>query len=64
MPPPMAVRRWQKSAQLYVRPRTGPQYAHLWWPAVAEMQAASAPIAYAAAPCVQRAYSQAAAPWE
>jgi len=45
MLPPMAVRRWQKSPRIYVRPRTGPQYAHLWWPAVAEMQAASAPIA-------------------
>jgi len=31
--------------QIYVRPRTGPQSAHLWWPAVAKLQAASVPIA-------------------
>ena len=43
MPPPMAVRRWHKSRRIYVRPRTGPQSAHLWWPAVAELQAASVP---------------------
>jgi len=43
-PPPMAVRRWQKSRRIYVRPRTGPQSAHLWWPAVAKLQAASVPI--------------------
>ena len=30
---------------VYVRPRTGPQPAHLWWPAVATVQAASVPIA-------------------
>ena len=46
-PPPMAVRRWhivspsirpsasvrgsKKSPRIYVRPRTGPQSAHLWW---------------------------------
>ena len=29
MPPPMAVRRWQKSRRIYVRSRTGPQSAHL-----------------------------------
>ena len=49
MPPSMAVRRWQKSRRIYVRPRTGPQSAHLWWPAVAKLQAASVPIAWAAA---------------
>ena len=60
MPPPMAVRRWhivsppirppwiQKSRRIYVRPRTGPQSAHLWWwPAVAKLQASSVPIAQA-----------------
>jgi len=26
-------------------PRMGPQSAHLWWPAVAKLQAASVPIA-------------------
>ena len=47
----MAVRRWQKSRRrIYVRPRTGPQSAHLWWPAVAKLQAASMPVAQAAAP--------------
>ena len=25
----------QKSRRIYVRPRTGPQSAHLWWPALA-----------------------------
>ena len=44
-PPSMAVRRWQKPRRIYVRPRTGPQSAHLWWPAVAKLQAASVPIA-------------------
>ena len=44
-PPPMAFRRWQKSRRIYVRPRTGPQSAHLWWPAVAKLQAACVPIA-------------------
>ena len=43
----MAVRRWQKSRRIYVRPRTGPLSAHLWWPAVAKLQAASVPIAKA-----------------
>ena len=42
---PTAVRRWQKSRRIYVRPRPGPQSAHLWWPAVAKLQAASVPIA-------------------
>jgi len=42
---PMAVRQWQKSRRIYVRPRPGPQSAHLWWPAVAKLQAASVPIA-------------------
>ena len=40
----------QKSRRIYVRPRTGPQSAHLWWLAVAKLQAASVPITYAAAP--------------
>jgi len=40
----------QKSLWIYVRPWTGPQSAHLWWPAVAKLQAASVPIAEAAAP--------------
>jgi len=34
-----------KSRQIHVRPRTGPQSAHLWWPAVAKLQAASVHIA-------------------
>ena len=39
-------RRWQfDSRRIYVRPRTGPQSAHLWWPAVDKLQAASVPIA-------------------
>jgi len=30
-----APRRWQfDSRRIYVRPRTGPQSTHLWWPAV------------------------------
>ena len=41
---PMAVRRLQKSRRIYVRPWTDPQSAHLWWPAVAKLQAASVPI--------------------
>jgi len=28
------------AADPYVRPRTGPQSAHLWWPAVAKLQRA------------------------
>ena len=40
-------RRWQfDSWRIYVRPRTGPQSTHLWWPAVAKLLAASVPIAY------------------
>ena len=40
-------RRWQfDSRRIYVRPRTYPQSAHLWWPAVAKLQAASVTIAY------------------
>jgi len=34
-----------KSQRIYVRPWTGPQSAHLWWLAVAKLQAASMPIA-------------------
>ena len=45
-PPPTAVRRWQKSRRIYVRPQTGPQSAHLWWPAVAKLQATSVPVAH------------------
>ena len=42
-----APRRWQfDSRRIYVRPRTGPQSAHLWRPAVAKLQAASVPMAY------------------
>ena len=33
----------QKSRLIYVHPRTGPQSAHLWWPAVAKLQAAGVP---------------------
>ena len=33
------------AADLYIRPRTGPRSTHLWWPAVAKLQAASVPIA-------------------
>jgi len=40
----------RKSRRICVRPRTGPQPAHLWWPAVAELRAASVPLAQAAAP--------------
>ena len=40
---PTAVRWRQKSRH------TGPQSAHLWWPVVAKLQAASVPVAYAAA---------------
>jgi len=35
----------QKSRRIHFRPRTGPQSAYIWWPAVAKLQAASAPIA-------------------
>ena len=39
-------RRWQfDSRRINVRPRMGPQSAHLWWPAVAKLLAASVPIA-------------------
>jgi len=48
---PVAVRWWhivsppiKKSQQIYVHPRTGPHSAHLWWPAVAKLQAASCAI--------------------
>ena len=37
----------QKSRRIYVRLRTGPQSAHLWWPALAKLQAASVPIVWA-----------------
>ena len=43
--PPTAVGRWQKSRRIYVRQRTGRKSAHLWWPVVAKLQAASVPIA-------------------
>ena len=35
----------QKSRRIYVRTRTGPQSAHLGYPAVAKLQAASMPMA-------------------
>ena len=35
----------QKSRRIYVRLRTGPQSAHLWWSAVAKLQAISVPTA-------------------
>ena len=36
-----APRRWQvDSRRIYVRPRTGPQSAHLWWPPAAGSQRA------------------------
>ena len=44
-PPPMAVRRWQKSRRIYVRLRTGPQSTHLWWLVVAKLQEASVRVA-------------------
>ena len=34
---------WRR--RIYVRPRTGLQSTHLWWPVVAKLQAASVPIA-------------------
>jgi len=38
---------WQfDSRRIYVRPRTRPQSAHLWWPAVAKLQAASVSIGW------------------
>jgi len=37
-PPPTTVRRRLKSRRICVRPRTGPQSAHLRWPAVAKLQ--------------------------
>jgi len=46
----MAVWLWQKLQRIYICPRMDPQSAHLWWPAVAKLQAASMPIALAAAP--------------
>jgi len=33
------------AVDLRLSARTGPQSAHLWWPAVAKLQAASVPIA-------------------
>jgi len=37
----------QKSRRIYIRPWTGPQSAHLWWPAMTKLQAASVPVACA-----------------
>jgi len=34
----------QKSRRICVRSRTGPQSAHLWWPAVAKLQAVNVPV--------------------
>ena len=62
----MPPRQWQfDSRRIYVRPRTGPQSAHHWWPAVAKLQAASVPLQAASLPigygsCAPRA----AAPWD
>jgi len=47
MPPPADGSSIQKSRRIYVRLRTGPQSAHLWWPALAKLQAASVPIVWA-----------------
>ena len=44
LPPADGSSTWQKLRRIYVRPRTGPQSPHLWWPAVAKLQAASMPI--------------------
>jgi len=44
-PPPADGSSIQKSRRIYVRLRTGQQSAHLWWPVVAKLQAASVPIA-------------------
>ena len=44
-PSPTAVRRWQKSRRIYVRPRTGPLSAQLWSLAMAKLQVDSVPIA-------------------
>jgi len=58
-PPAMAVQQWnivsppirplwiQKLWRIYDRLQTVPQSTHLWWLAVAKLQAASVPIAYA-----------------
>ena len=48
MPPPADGSLIRKSRRIYVRPRTGLQSAHLWWLAVAKLQAARVPIAYSA----------------
>ena len=37
----------QKSRRIYICPQTGPQSAHLWWPAMTKLQAASVPVACA-----------------
>jgi len=39
-PPPADGSLTQTSWQIYIRPQTGPQSAHLWWLAVAKLQAA------------------------
>ena len=49
--PPSDSSSLKKSRRIYVRPRTGPQSAHLWWPAVAKLQAANVPVVWAAALC-------------
>jgi len=41
----MPPSRWQfDSRRIYIRPLTGPQSTHFWWPAMAKLQAASVPI--------------------
>ena len=60
-PPPADGSSIQKSRRIYVRPRTGPQSAHLWWPAVAKLQAASD---YALYKSTHSLTHQAAAPWD
>jgi len=42
----------QKSLRIYVRPRTGPQSPHLWWPAVAKLQ--DSQCAYSLGSCAMR----------
>jgi len=41
-----AVAKIAADLPIYVRPRTDPQSAHLWWPAAAKLQAASVPSLY------------------
>jgi len=45
--PPIRPLWFQKLWRIYDRLQTVPQSTHLWWLAVAKLQAASVPIAYA-----------------